>query len=147
MISVSILPTINATLNALSAILLALGYIFIRQKRIQAHRLCMLLAFGTSTLFLISYLVYHFQVGATAFQGAGLIRPVYYTLLISHILLAIILVPLALTVLYRGLKGRFLKHRPLARRVLPMWLYVSITGVVVYLLLYHLYPAASVAVR
>jgi len=147
MISIYILPTLNALLNALSAILLTAGYIFIRQKRVREHRRCMLLAFGTSTLFLISYLVYHFQVGATAFQGPGLIRPIYYGLLISHIVLAILLVPLALTVLYRALQGRFLKHKPLARQVLPIWLYVSITGVVVYLVLYHLYPSSAVALR
>jgi uncharacterized membrane protein YozB (DUF420 family) len=135
------LPTLNAALNGLSALLLAAGFVLIRRGHIRAHRACMLAAFGTSTLFLISYLVYHVQAGATPFVGQGLVRPIYYSLLISHIVLAAFVVPLAITVLYRGLTGRFFKHRRLARWVLPVWLYVALTGLVVYLMLYHLYPS------
>lgn len=142
MIPISLLPTLNAALNGLSAILLAVGYLLIRRRKIREHRVVMLTAFGTSTLFLISYLIYHAQVGSMPFAGQGVVRPIYYTLLVSHIVLAATVVPLALVVLYRGLKRRYFIHKRLARRVLPVWLYVSITGVVIYMMLYRLYTSS-----
>lgn len=134
----SYLPSLNAALNSLCALLLAAGYLFIRKKSIHAHRLCMLAAFSTSILFLISYLIYHFQVGSVPFQGRGWIRPLYFTILLSHTLLAAAIVPLALVTLARALKGNFARHRRIARWTLPLWFYVSVTGVVVYWMLYRL---------
>lgn len=136
MISVSQLPTLNAALNSLSAVFLFAGYLFIRAKNRDAHRACMLAAFACSTLFLISYLVYHFQVGSVGFKGRGWIRPVYFTILITHTLLAATVPPLALVTLTRALRERFDAHRRIARWTLPIWLYVSVTGVVIYLMLY-----------
>ena len=135
------LPTLNAALNATSALLLLLGFYFIRHRNIHAHRACMGGAFLVSTLFLISYLTYHYHVGATRFTGQGMIRPVYFTILISHTLLAAIVPFLAIITLTRALRGQYDKHRRIARWTLPLWLYVSVTGVVVYLMLYHLYPS------
>jgi uncharacterized membrane protein YozB (DUF420 family) len=132
------LPTLNAVLNTTSAVLLVRGFILIRARQIEAHRRTMIAAFTTSTLFLISYLVYHAQVGSVRFQGQGPIRAVYFTILISHTLLAITVAPLAIITLLRGLRERIDKHRKIARWTLPIWLYVSVTGVVVYLMLYHL---------
>lgn len=131
------LPTLNALLNSTSAVLLLIGYGFIRRKQIAAHRACMLSALVTSVLFFISYLTYHAQVGATKFLGEGIIRPVYFTLLTSHTLLAIAIVPMALITLSRALRGRFDRHRRIARWTFPVWLYVSVTGVLIYLMLYH----------
>ena len=136
-------PTLNATLNASSAVFLTLGYFFIRSRRIQAHKACMLGAFACSTVFLVSYVLYHLRVGSVAFQGQGWIRPVYFTLLTSHTLLAVTVVPLALVTLARALRGSFEMHRRIARWALPVWLYVSATGVIVYFLLYHLYAAPA----
>jgi putative membrane protein len=136
--SVTDLPALNATLNALSAILLAIGWVFIRQRQISRHRACMLAAFGTSTLFLTSYLIYHFNVGSVPFQGQGWMRTLYFVVLITHIVLAIVIVPMALITLSRGLSKRFDTHRRIARWTLPIWLYVSVTGVVVYVMLYRL---------
>lgn len=136
--NLSNLPTLNAILNSISGVLLVTGYVFIRQHRIQAHRWCMLAAFGTSTLFLISYLVYHFNVGSVAFTGTGTIRLIYFTILISHIILAIVIVPMVIVTLIHGLRERFGKHRSIARWTLPLWLYVSVTGVIVYVMLYQL---------
>ena len=138
MISTSQLPTLNAALNSLSAVFLFAGYLFIRGKKRQAHRRCMLAAFACSSLFLISYLIYHFQVGSVGFKGQGWIRPVYFIILITHTILAATVVPLALITLIRALKERFDAHRRIARWTLPIWLYVSVTGVVVYLMLYRL---------
>ena len=137
-LSVTDLPAVNATLNGISAILLATGYVLIRRRRIAQHRLCMLAAFTTSTLFLISYLVYHAHVLSKPFTGQGPIRYVYYTILISHVLLAITILPLALITLSRALKRQFPRHKAIARWTLPLWLYVSVTGVIVYLMLYQL---------
>jgi uncharacterized membrane protein YozB (DUF420 family) len=137
-IAVSQLPTVNAALNTLSAVFLFAGFLFIRNQNRDAHRICMLAAFGCSVLFLISYLVYHFQVGSVGFKGQGWIRPVYFTILISHTILAAAVVPLALVTLWRALGKRFDAHRRIARWTLPIWLYVSITGVVVYWMLYWL---------
>jgi putative membrane protein len=139
MISLSDLPSVNATLNGISALLLTTGYIFIRRKKVDAHRVCMLSAFTFSVLFLISYVIYHKEVGFTRFSGEGWVRVVYFSILIPHtILAAVALVPLALITLYRALTGRFDRHRRVARWALPIWLYVSITGVLVYWMLYHL---------
>jgi len=132
------LPTLNAVLNSISAILIVTGYCLIRARRIEAHRKTMLAAFTTSTLFLISYLVYHAQVGSVHFQKTGPIRTVYFTILITHTILAAVVAPMVVVTLFRGLKGRFVSHRKLARITLPVWLYVSVTGVVVYAMLYHL---------
>ena len=133
-------PTIDAILNATSAILLTLGYVFIRRKNVGAHKLCMISAVVTSTLFLVFYLTYHYYHGTTRFTGQGVARPVYFAILISHTVLAAAIVPLVLTTLYRALRERFELHRRIARWTLPLWLYVSVTGVVVYWMLYHLYP-------
>jgi putative membrane protein len=132
--------TLNASLNAISAILLTAGFLFIVRGKIRAHRACMLTAFGTSTAFLISYVVYHIRVGNVRFLGQGWIRPVYFTLLISHVFLAIVILPLAIITLTRALREQFDRHRRIARWTLPLWLYVSVTGVIVYVMLYHLYP-------
>lgn len=139
---VSALPTLNAFLNGTSAVLLTVGYVFIRLKKVTAHKTCMLTAFGVSSLFLISYLIYHYHVGSVLFGGTGWIRPVYFTLLISHIVLAVCIVPLALITIYRAWTEQFEKHMRIARWTLPLWLYVSVTGVIVYWMLYHLYGPA-----
>ena len=138
MLDVTDLPGVNATLNAVSATLLAIGYILIRTGRIEQHRACMLAACATSTLFLASYVVYHLNVGSVAFTGQGPIRVVYFTVLISHIVLAALILPLALVTLIRALRGRFAAHAAIARWTLPVWLYVSVTGVIVYWMLYRM---------
>jgi uncharacterized membrane protein YozB (DUF420 family) len=130
-------------LNAASTVCLVLGYIMIRSRRILAHRLCMSAAFLLSTAFLVSYVIYHLKVGSVRFAGQGWIRPVYFTLLISHIVLAAAILPLALVTLTRALRERFDAHRRIARWTLPIWLYVSVTGVVIYWLLYHAYGPAT----
>lgn len=128
----------NAALNSLSAVLLTTGYYFIKSQRISAHRACMLSAFACSTLFLISYLVYHYQVGSVPFKGQGWMRTIYFAILLTHTILAVAVVPLALLTLSRALKERFAAHRRIARWTFPVWLYVSVTGVVVYVMLYKL---------
>lgn len=135
------LPAINAVLNGTSAVLLVVGFFFIRRRRITAHKICMVSAFVTSIVFLISYLTLRYFAGFTSFPGGGWIRPVYFTILVSHTVLAATIPPLALTVLYRAFREQFAKHRRLARVALPVWFYVSVTGVVVYLMLYQLYPS------
>lgn len=134
------LPTLNACLNATSAILLICGFYFIRQRNIKAHRACMVAAFLISTLFLISYLTYHYHVGSVRFTGQGFVRVVYFSILLSHTLLAVLVPVLAVITLWRAAHGRYEQHRRIARWTLPIWLYVSVTGVVVYVMLYHLYP-------
>lgn len=136
----SALPAVNAFLNGTSAVLLTAGYLFIRRKRVTAHKFCMGTAFGVSCLFLVSYLAHHYQVGSVPFSGQGWIRPVYFALLLSHIILAALIVPLALTTIYRALGEQFDRHKRIARWTLPIWLYVSVTGVIVYIMLYQLYP-------
>ena len=131
------LPALNATLNSISTLLLLFGYYFIKQRDIARHKLCMVMAFVTSCLFLASYLIYHFQVGSVSFTGQGWIRPVYFAILISHIILAATIAPLALITLYRALKGQYEKHRRIARWTWPIWMYVSVTGVVIYIMLYQ----------
>ncbi|MGH9796080.1 MAG: DUF420 domain-containing protein [Candidatus Acidiferrales bacterium] len=134
---------LNASLNAAAAVFLVAGFAMIRARRIQAHRACMGTAFALSTAFLVSYVIYHLQVGSVSFAGQGWIRPVYFALLISHILLAAAILPLALVTLARALRERFDQHRAIARWTLPIWLYVSLTGVVIYWLLYHAYGPAT----
>jgi len=133
-----LLPTINAILNSTAALLLLLGFVFIKQRKIALHRACMLAAFAVSTLFLICYVIHHAQVGSVPFKGPAALRPIYYGILIPHVLLAISVVPLALVTISRGLKGNVVKHRPLARVTLPIWLFVSVSGVAVYLMLYQM---------
>jgi uncharacterized membrane protein YozB (DUF420 family) len=140
-LQLSDLPWIDATLNATSVVLLILGYIFIRQRRIRAHKACMLAACATSTLFLICYLTYHYSVGVTRFTGQGPVRWIYFSILVSHTVLAALIVPLVLVTLYRALRERFELHKRIARWTLPIWIYVSATGVIVYWMLYHLYPS------
>ena len=137
----SFLPHLNATLNASSFILLSCGYYFIRRGRVLAHRRCQLSALTASVAFLISYVVYHLHHRTTLFPGKGIVRPIYLTILTTHVVLAILIVPLVIVTLRRALRGDFLRHRSIARWTLPLWLYVSITGVIVYLMLYHLYPS------
>ena len=135
--TLSDLPALNATLNGLAAVLLTCGYLFIRRGERGRHKLCMLAAFGTSTLFLISYVVYHANVGSRPFAGVGRVRLVYFTILITHVVLAAAILPLALITLNRALRARFDQHVRIARWTLPIWLYVSVTGVVIYAMLYH----------
>jgi putative membrane protein len=137
-VTVSDLPGLNASLNAASAGLLAAGYLLIRRGHPRAHRNCMLAALATSTVFLVSYLVYHFHVGSVRFQGQGLVRVVYFTILGSHTVLAVAIVPLVIVTATRALRARFDAHRRIARVTLPLWAYVSVTGVVVYWMLYRL---------
>ena len=139
--SVHDLPTVNAVLNSTSAVLLGFGYHFIRRRQVAAHRACMLAAFAVSVLFLVSYLTYHAHVGSVRFSGTGAVRALYLSILVSHSVLAALVPPLAVLTLYRALRGQVDRHRRLARWTLPIWLYVSITGVVVYLMLYHLVRA------
>lgn len=135
---VAALPALNASLNATSAALLAVGWVAIRRRRIPLHRACMLGACVVSTLFLVSYVTYHYLAGSRPFGGQGWIRWAYFPILISHVFLAAAMVPFVLTTVYRALSGNFVRHVRIARFTLPVWLYVSVTGVVVYLLLYHL---------
>lgn len=141
------LPHLNAFLNTTSASLLIMGYAMIRRRQIEKHRVLMLSAFYTSIAFLISYVLYHSLVayylgqGPTRFKGEGIIRPVYFTILISHTILAVAVVPFILITLWRGLRRQDERHRRIARWTLPLWLYVSVTGVLVYLLLYWIYPS------
>jgi putative membrane protein len=136
-INVSTLPLVNACLNALSAGFLIAGFVFIRRRLIVAHVTCMLGAFAVSTLFLVSYVIYHYHAGSRPFLGHGWIRATYFTLLITHIVLAAAIVPLALTTMYRAARGAFRQHVSIARWTLPIWLYVSVTGVLVYWLLHR----------
>lgn len=141
--SISFLPTLNAILNATSGVLILIGFFFIRRKHIAAHRACMIGAVTSSSLFLISYLVYHvgFKAGVTRFTGTGWVRPLYFVVLISHTILAVVIVPFVIVTLTRAVRGRIGLHRRIARWTFPMWLYVSVTGVIVYLMLYHIFPS------
>jgi uncharacterized membrane protein YozB (DUF420 family) len=131
------LPAVNATLNAISGVLLIVAYLLIRARRIEQHRRVMIAAFTTSSLFLICYVVYHAQVGSVRFTRQGFVRPLYYTILVTHVTLAAAVLPLAIVTLSRGLKARYTQHRRIARWTFPIWLYVSVTGVLVYVLLYQ----------
>jgi uncharacterized membrane protein YozB (DUF420 family) len=142
------LPSLNACLNAASALLLLAGFVAIKRGKVRFHLCCMLTALGVSTVFLASYLYYHFAVrgGApTRFEGQGWVRSVYFAILLTHTVLAATVAPLALSTAYLGLRGRLDRHRRIARWTLPIWLYVSVTGVVVYWMLYRLYPSAESA--
>lgn len=143
MLSLTDLPALNATLNATSAMLLIAGYRFIRRRRITAHKRCMLAAGATSALFLVSYLTYHYYVGSMPFRGQGWVRPLYFTILISHTTLAAAIVPLVLITLFRAWKADFVRHARLARWTWPIWMYVSVTGVIIYVMLYQLFALAS----
>jgi uncharacterized membrane protein YozB (DUF420 family) len=140
-IPLTALPALNATLNGASALLLAGGYLAIRRRHVRVHRACMLTAFTTSILFLVSYVTYHLHAGTTHFTGRGWVRPLYFTILGTHTFLAALIPPLALVTVTFALKGRFVRHARLARWTLPAWLYVSVTGVVIYVMLYHLFRA------
>lgn len=139
----SILPTVNALLNGTAATLLVLGGIFIWQRRIEAHRKCMLGAVLVSAAFLVSYIYYHFNVGSVRFTGQGWARPVYFSILLTHTVLAVAVLPLVLVTVWRALRGSFEKHKRVARWTYPIWMYVSVTGVVIYLMLYHFFAVAS----
>jgi putative membrane protein len=146
-VQISNLPAVNATLNALSAVLLVLAYRAIRSRAIERHRKLMLAAAAVSTIFLVCYLVYHAQVGSVRFTGRGAVRALYFAILITHTILAAAIVPLVLRTLFLGLKRRDPQHRRIARWTLPLWLYVSVTGVVIYVMLYQLYPPGPIRVR
>jgi putative membrane protein len=138
--NLSDLPAVNASLNGLSALFLTAGFYFIRRKNQSAHRNCMVAAVCTSTLFLVSYLTYHSQAGRTVFREPQWFRPIYLTLLLTHTVLAVVIVPMVLATLSRALRGRFELHRKLARWTWPLWIYVSVTGVLIYVLLYRVFP-------
>ena len=137
----SVLPHLNASLNAASGILLLAGFFFIRQRKITAHMVCMIAALSVSTLFLVSYLIYHYNYGSIKFTGQGMVRQLYLAILLTHTVLAAVIVPLIFVTLRRAVRGDYRLHRRIARWTYPLWLYVSVTGVVVYWMLYHLYPA------
>lgn len=139
MIDYSTLPVVNAVLNGTAAVLILTGIYLIRTGRQRAHRAVMITAFITSSLFLVSYVTYHAHIGSKHFPGTGVARTVYFSILLTHTILAAVVVPLVLITLTRGLKGRFDRHRPIARWTYPVWLYVSVTGVVIYLMLYKIY--------
>jgi uncharacterized membrane protein YozB (DUF420 family) len=137
----TLLPHLNALLNATSGILIVAGYLLIRRKKIFAHRTCMIGALVSSTLFLASYLFYHYNHGSTRFTGKGIIYPIYFLILITHTVLAAVIVPFVIVTVTRAARGQFARHMRIARWTYPMWLYVSVTGVIVYLMLYQLYPS------
>ena len=137
--SVADLPALNASLNGVAALFLVVGYVFIRRRQIAAHRAFMLSALTASALFLVSYVIYHANAGSKPFPGTGPVRTVYFVILITHIVLAAAIVPMVLITLSRALQKRFDRHASIARRTLPVWLYVSVTGVVIYVMLYRLY--------
>jgi putative membrane protein len=139
--SLHFLPTLNAILNATSGLFLLAGYLFIRRKNINAHRTCMVLALIASILFLTSYLIYHYNVGSTRFLGPDWARTLYLVVLIPHTILATLMVPFIITTVVRAFRGQFDKHRKVARLTFPVWLYVSVTGVIVYFMLYHWFPS------
>lgn len=137
MIGIADLATVNAGLNATAAILLGAGFYFIKQKNIPAHKVCMTAAMVVSALFLTSYLVYHYNVGSVKFTKQGFIRNVYFPLLLTHTVLAVIALPMVLRTVFLAFKGRFRQHVRIAKWTFPIWMYVSVTGVIVYLMLYH----------
>jgi uncharacterized membrane protein YozB (DUF420 family) len=143
MLDYTAFPAINATLNGTSAVLIVTGRGLIKRGRVAAHRACMIAAVVASSLFLVCYLYYHAHAGVIHFQGQGLVRPVYFSILITHTILAAIIVPLVIITLARAWRGNFDRHRAIARWTFPVWLYVSITGVVIYVMLYRIYAAGS----
>ena len=140
---ISLLPTVEAILNTLSAILISTGYYFIRNKNISAHRACMISALIFSSIFFIVYLIYHLNVGNIPFAGQGIIRPIYFTILTSHVILAATTVILVITTVSLIIRGNVEKHKKFARWTLPIWLYVSVTGVIIYLIAFHFYPPVN----
>ena len=140
----TVFPIINAALNGTSAVLIVTGRTLIRRGQVTWHRACMISAVVCSSMFLVSYVWYHAHVGSVRFQGQGMVRPVYFAILTSHTLLAVVVVPLVIVTLVCGLRARFDRHRAMARWTYPIWLYVSITGVVIYVMLYHLHAAPKV---
>ena len=144
MISISFLPHLNAILNAAAALALLTGFVFIRRKNIAAHRRSMITAMAISAVFLVSYVTLRFYAPIFQFQGEGLIRPIYYTLLVSHVFLAMAIVPLVSITVFRALSARFDKHKKIARWTWPIWMYVSVTGIIVYLMLYQIYPGPEI---
>ena len=136
---IAALPALNATLNGISALLLTTGYVFIRRGHVVLHKRCMLAALVSSALFLTSYVIYHLHTGSRPFAGQGAIRVIYFAILLTHVVLAAVIVPLALVTATRGLRSQFDRHARIARWTLPLWLYVSVTGVVIYVMLYQLY--------
>lgn len=143
-ISIDTLPSVNACLNSLSTIFLFLGYYFIRAEKKELHAKCMISAFVTSTIFLISYLIYHFNTGHTTFQDPSWFKPIYLSLLFSHILLAVVIVPLIIAAFIFAFKKNWSKHKAVVKWTWPLWIYVSITGVTVYFILYHIFPQSVV---
>ncbi len=141
--SIDFIPTLNAMLNATSGLFLITGFLMIRRRKREAHRFCMLAAVTASIIFLISYVIYHvgFAKGVTRFQGTGLARPVYFFILTSHTILAVTVVPFVILTLRRAFRQEFARHKKIARWTFPLWAYVSVTGVIVYLMLYHFYPS------
>ncbi len=137
--AVAFLPHLNGALNAVCFVFLVSGYAFIKNKKVEAHRACMLGALTTSVVFLISYVTYHVQAGSRPFMGTGIVRPVYYVILFTHVVLAAVIVPLAIVTVRRAVKGDIERHRKIARWTWPLWIYVSVTGLIVYGMLYHLY--------
>jgi uncharacterized membrane protein YozB (DUF420 family) len=138
MISVTDLPAVNATLNAIATVFLVVGWVFVRRGAVERHRLSMIAALACSALFLASYVVYHYHAGSRPFTGTGPIRAVYFTILITHVILAMAIVPMVLLTVVHAWRARFDRHRRIARWTLPLWLYVSVTGVIVYLMLYQM---------
>jgi len=143
MIEIADLPHLNASLNAATLILVTSGYFLVRRKRIAAHRACMLSALAVAVLFLISYVIYHYHAGSTRFMGTGIVRPVYFFILTTHVVLAAAIVPLAAFTARLGLKNQIERHKRIARWTLPIWIYVSVTGLLVYAFLYRLYPSGG----
>jgi len=141
--TLSDLPAVNAALNTLSTIFLTCGYIFIRRQRQVAHRNCMIGAVISSALFLTCYLIYHYNAGRTVFRDPAWFRPIYLTILLTHTILAVVIVPMVLTTLYHAARRQFDRHKKIARWTWPIWMYVSITGVIIYFLLYHIFPQAG----
>jgi putative membrane protein len=133
------LPALNATLNGIAALFLVTGFMLIKRQRRELHKRCMLAALTASTLFLISYVIYHANTGSRPFPGTGPIRVIYFSILITHVILAALILPLALVTTFRGLRAQYARHVKVARWTLPVWLYVSVTGVIIYLMLYQMY--------
>lgn len=144
MIGIRDLPLVNACLNGATTLFLLAGYRFVRRGKIPQHKTCMGIALGLSAAFLASYLTYHFNVGSIRFTAEGAVRTVYFAILVTHTLLAVAVVPLALVTVWRALRGRFVSHMRIARWTLPIWLYVAVTGVIVYLMLYQWYPSSEI---